>query len=65
MIMIRVINTVVRGVLEEDTLPPLPDFVVAELDWLDEDPSTVESATTRRSASQPCSSGCEPPRMTP
>jgi allantoin racemase len=39
---IRVINTVVKGVLDDDVLPPLPDFVDAELDWLDDGPSTIE-----------------------
>lgn len=39
---IRVINTVVKDVLSDDVLPPLPDFVSAEVDWLDEGPSTIE-----------------------
>ena len=39
---IRVIHPVVRGVLAEDVLPPLPSFVDGETDWLDEGPSSIE-----------------------
>jgi allantoin racemase len=39
---IRIINAVVRGVLDEDILPPVPDFVTLECDWLDEGPSSIE-----------------------
>jgi len=39
---IRVINTVVRGVLGDEIVPPVPDFVELEIDWLDEGPSSIE-----------------------
>jgi allantoin racemase len=39
---IRVINPVVRDVLGDGILPPVPDFVAAELDWLDDGPSSIE-----------------------
>jgi allantoin racemase len=39
---IRVLNTVVRGVLDDEILPPVPSFVELEVDWLDEGPSSIE-----------------------
>jgi allantoin racemase len=39
---IKVINPVTRTVLGDDVLPPIPDFIHAELDWLDEGPSSIE-----------------------
>jgi allantoin racemase len=39
---IRIVNPVVRGVLDEGALPPLPAFVRAEVDWLEEGPSSIE-----------------------
>lgn len=39
---IRVINPVVKGVLGDDVLPPLPGYVEAELDWIDKGPSSIE-----------------------
>lgn len=39
---IRIINSVVKTVLDDDILPPIPSFVDAEVDWLDEGPSSVE-----------------------
>lgn len=39
---IRIVNTVVRGSLAEDSLPPLPPFVRAEVDWLAEGPTSIE-----------------------
>jgi allantoin racemase len=42
MMRIRIVNPVVRGVLDEDVLPPLPPFVCAEVDWLSEGPLSIE-----------------------
>lgn len=39
---IRLINTVVRDVITDEMLPPVPDFVELEVDWLDEGPSSIE-----------------------
>jgi allantoin racemase len=39
---IRIINPVVRGVLDEAALPSMPQFVEVEVDWLDEGPSSIE-----------------------
>ena len=39
---IRVINTVVEGVLSDDVVPPLPGFIAGETDWLPEGPSSIE-----------------------
>jgi allantoin racemase len=39
---IRIIHPVVRGALDDDVLPPLPPFVEAESDWLEEGPTSIE-----------------------
>lgn len=42
MVRIRVVNAVVRGVLDESILPAVPDFISLECDWLDQGPSSIE-----------------------
>jgi allantoin racemase len=39
---IRIVNTVVAGVLGDDIVPPVPDFVEPEVDWLDDGPTSIE-----------------------
>lgn len=39
---VRIINAVVRGVLDDDILPPVPDFITLESDWLEEGTSSIE-----------------------
>jgi allantoin racemase len=39
---IRVINAVTPGVYADDLLPSLPEFVDAEVDWLESGPSVIE-----------------------
>lgn len=43
MVEIKVVNPVVQGVLGDDILPPVPDFVRLQPVWLPEGPSSVES----------------------
>lgn len=42
MIRIRVVNAVTPGVLGDDILPEMPDFIRTEVDWLEHGPSSVE-----------------------
>jgi allantoin racemase len=39
---ILILTPVVRGVLDDDVVPPLPSFVQAEAGWLAEGPSSIE-----------------------
>ena len=39
---IRIVNTVIRDVIDDDMLPPVPSFVRLEVDYLSEGPSSIE-----------------------
>lgn len=39
---IRIVNSVIRDAIDEGALPALPAFVQAEVDWLEEGPSSIE-----------------------
>jgi allantoin racemase len=42
-IRIRIVNPIIRAVLDEGALPQMPSFVSGEVDWLEEGPSSIES----------------------